>query len=184
MAAARAPFPLRLAACPAAVRGGRAEGRRGQDGRRSTKTIFDKADYRVDNTSIIGYNVAYTMEVERMSVGKCLKGLRESIKLSQKEMAGKLGITQSGVNRYENSQAEASYKTLLLYADYFDVSLDYIYGRTDQPQGKLYDFKPKIEDNDDMRLFIEMCFDPNSPMSGKLKDTLLQMMKGDTADGK
>jgi len=36
----------------------------------------------------------------------------------------------------------------------------------------------EIEDNDDMKLFIEMCFDPNSPMSGKLKETLLQMMKG------
>jgi len=67
---------------------------------------------------------------------------------------------------------------LFWYADYFDVSMDYIFGRTDQPQGRLYDFKPRIEDNDDMRLFIEMCFDPNSPMSGKLKDTLLLMMKG------
>ena len=111
-------------------------------------------------------------------VGDRLKVLRESIRLSQKELASKLGISQSGVNRYENNQSEASYKTLLLYADYFDVSLDYIYGRTDKPQGRLYDFKPKIEDNEDMRLFIEMCFDPKSPMSGKLKDTLLQMMKG------
>jgi len=111
-------------------------------------------------------------------VAERLKVLRESVRHSQKELAGKLGIAQSAVNRYENSQSEASYKTLLAYADYFDVSLDYIYGRTDQPQGKLYDFKPKIEDNEDMRLFIEMCFDPNSPMSGKLKDTLLQMMKG------
>ena len=113
-------------------------------------------------------------------VGARIKRLRESIRLSQKELGAKIGITQSAVNRYENNQSEASYKTLLSYADYFDVSLDYIYGRTDQPQGKLYDFKPKIEDNDDMRLFVEMCFDPNSPMSGKLKDTLLQMMKGES----
>ena len=112
-------------------------------------------------------------------VAKRIRTLRESIMLSQKDLAGKLGIHQSAVIRYENNQSEASYKTLLAYADYFDVSLDYIYGRTDQPQGKLYDFKPKIDDNDDMRLFIEMCFDPNSPMSGKLKNTLLQMMKGE-----
>ena len=111
-------------------------------------------------------------------VAERLKTLRASIGLSQKELAKKLGISQSGVNRYENDQSEASYNTLLVYADYFDVSLDYIYGRTDQPEGKLYDFKPKIDDNEDMRLFIEMCFDPNSPMSRKLKDTLLQMMKG------
>ena len=111
-------------------------------------------------------------------VGTRLKGLRESIRLSQKDFGEKIGITQSAVNRYENNQSEASYKTLLLYAEYCDVSLDYIYGRTDQPQGKLYDFKPKFEDDSDMRDFIEMCFDPSTPMSGKLKDMLLQMMKG------
>jgi len=111
-------------------------------------------------------------------VGKRIKGLRESVRLSQKEIAAKIGISQSAVNRYENNQSEASYKTLLTYADYFDVSLDYLYGRTDQPQGKLYDFNPKFEEDEDMRDFIEMCFDPNTPMSGKLKDMLLQMMKG------
>ena len=110
-------------------------------------------------------------------VGARIKGLREGVRLSQKQMGEKLGITQSAVNRYENNQSEAAYKTLLAYSEYFDVSLDYIYGRTDKPQGLVYDFKPKV-DNNDMRLFIEMCFDPNSPMSGKLKDTLLQMMKG------
>jgi len=57
-------------------------------------------------------------------VGKRIKGLRESVRLSQKEFAGKIGISQSAVNRYENNQSEASYKTLLTYADYFDVSLD------------------------------------------------------------
>jgi transcriptional regulator with XRE-family HTH domain len=111
-------------------------------------------------------------------VGKKLKQLRAGVMLSQKQVGEKIGIHQSAVNRYENNQSEASYDTLLKYADYFDVSLDYIYGRTDKPQGILYDYMPKIDDNDEMRLFIEMCFDPDSPMSGKLKDTLLQMMKG------
>jgi len=111
-------------------------------------------------------------------VAERMKTLRESVRLSQKDLAAKLGISQSGVNRYENKQSEASYETLLQYADFFDVSLDYIYGRTDRPQGKLYDFRPNIEDNAEMQDFIEMCFDPNSPMSGKLKDMLLQMMKG------
>ena len=110
-------------------------------------------------------------------VGERLKGLRSSIKLSQMELSKKLGITQSAVNRYENSQAEASYQNLLLYADYFDVSMDYIYGRTDKPQGKLYDYSPKIiEDSAEMRKFVEMCFDPNSPMNDRLKQTLIEML--------
>ena len=30
-----------------------------------------------------------------------------------------------------------------------------------------------------MRRFIEMCFDPQSPMNEKLKETLLRMMEGE-----
>ena len=106
-----------------------------------------------------------------------LKYLRNGIKLSQKELAEKLGISQSAINRYENGQAEASYQTLLLYADFYDVSMDYIYGRTDKPQGKLYEFRPKIiENNEEMKQFIEMCFDPNSPMNDRLKQVLAEML--------
>ena len=111
-------------------------------------------------------------------VGARFRALREGIGLSQAKIAKLVGVSQVSINRYESGNGEPTLRTLLWYADYFDVSMDYIFARTDQPQGRLYDFKPKIEDNDDMRLFIEMCFDPNSPMSGKLKDTLLQMMKG------
>ena len=111
-------------------------------------------------------------------IGDRIKELREGVGLSQAKLAALVGTTQASINRYEQAQSNVPPERLLWYADYFDVSMDYIFGRTDQPQGKLYDFKPKIEDNDDMRKFIEMCFDPDSPMSGKLKDTLLQMMKG------
>jgi transcriptional regulator with XRE-family HTH domain len=105
-----------------------------------------------------------------------LKSLRKSSLLSQKDLAEKLGTNQSSINRYENNQSEASYKVMLGYADFFDVSLDYLFCRTDKPQGRLYDFKPKLNDDENVKQFIEMCFDPASPMSGKLKDTLLQMM--------
>jgi len=77
-------------------------------------------------------------------VGARIKGLRESVRLFQKEMSAKLGITQSAVNRYENNQSEAAYKTLLSYSDYFDVSLDYIYSHTDQPQGNICNLSLKF----------------------------------------
>jgi len=107
-----------------------------------------------------------------------LRTLRESMKLSQSKIAEMVGTTQTSINRYEKEVGLPPHKTLLWYADYFDVSMDYIYGRTDKPQGKLYDFKPKIlEDNEDMRQFVEMCFDPNSPMNDRLKQTILEMLK-------
>jgi len=107
-----------------------------------------------------------------------LRTLREGMKLSQSKIAEMVGTTQTSINRYEKEVGLPPHKTLLWYADYFDVSMDYIYGRTDKPQGKLYEFKPKIlEDNEDMRQFVEMCFDPNSPMNDRLKQTILEMLK-------
>ena len=107
-----------------------------------------------------------------------LRTLREGMKLSQSKIAEMVGTTQTSINRYEKEVGLPPHKTLLWYADYFDVSMDYIYGRTDKPQGKLYEFKPKIiEDNEEMRQFVEMCFDPKSPMNDRLKQTILDMLK-------
>ena len=106
-----------------------------------------------------------------------LRYLRESVKLSQVKMAEIVGVKQSSLNRYELNQASPTFETLTRYADYFDVSMDYIFGCTDNPQGKLYEYKPKIEQIDpEMKKFVEMCFDPKSPMNERLKETLLQML--------
>ena len=112
-------------------------------------------------------------------VGKRLKGLREGIGLSQAKFAEIIGSTQSSINRYENGQSEIPVALLRRYVDFFDVSLDYIFARTDTPQGINYSFKPKYTpEKKEMQRFIEMCFDPNSPMSEKLKESLLKMMEG------
>ena len=110
-------------------------------------------------------------------LGDRLRALRESVKLPQSKIAALVGTTQASINRYENAVGFPPHKTLLWYADYFDVSLDYIYGRTDKPQGQLYKYQPKvIEDNEEMRQFIEMCFDPNSPINERMKQTLFEML--------
>ena len=115
-------------------------------------------------------------------VGQRLRVLRESVKLSQNKLAGMIGVRQSSINRYENGQSVPSVQTLRWYADYFDVSMDYIFGRTDKPQGKLYSYEPqlirdKTENSEELRQFIEMCFDPKSPMNDKLKQTLIRMLE-------
>ena len=113
-------------------------------------------------------------------VGERLKQLREGATLSQMKLGGLNGVNQSNLARYENGKAVPPLALLLWYADYFDVSMDYIFGRTDAPQGKLYAYNPKITaDSEQLRQFIEMCFDPDSLVSGKLKSTLMEMfLKG------
>ena len=66
-------------------------------------------------------------------------------------------------------------------ADYFDVSLDYLCGRTDKPQGKLYEYEPKAlkikeENKADMEQFIDMCFDPSSPAGVKMKEAMMKLL--------
>ena len=73
-------------------------------------------------------------------LGKRLRALRESLSLSQAKLAELLSITQSSLNRYENGQSTPSVDLLRKYADFFDVSMDYIFGRCDEPQGKLYEY--------------------------------------------
>lgn len=110
--------------------------------------------------------------------GKRLKALREGVGISQAKLAEALGSTQSSINRYENGQATPPVALFRRYADFFDVSLDYIFARTDKPQGVIYEFQPKVTpEREEMRRFIEMCFDPESPMHGKLKETLFRMME-------
>jgi transcriptional regulator with XRE-family HTH domain len=117
-------------------------------------------------------------------VAKRLRQLREGMKLPQTKIGELLGVPQSSVYRYEYGQSSPSFENMVRFADYFDVSLDYVFGRTDDPQGKIYEFQPKVltdkvENKAELRQFIEMCFDPDSPMYGKLKETLFQMIGGD-----
>ena len=110
---------------------------------------------------------------------KRLRELRSSVNLPQTKMAAALGISPSMLNRCERDQQIISDAILMKYADYFDVSIDYICGRTDKPEGKLYSGRPNIGgDNEEIRQFVEMCFDPKSKMSVKLKETLYHMLTG------
>ena len=59
-----------------------------------------------------------------------LKHLRLQKGYSQLEMAGELGLPQSTYQQYEAGINEPKFSTLIKIADYFDVSIDYLIGRT------------------------------------------------------
>ena len=60
-----------------------------------------------------------------------LKELRKERKISQLKLALDLDMNQNTISRYENMERQADYATLIRFADYFNVSLDYLLGRTD-----------------------------------------------------
>ena len=60
-----------------------------------------------------------------------LKELRKERKISQLKLAFDLNMNQNTISRYENLERQADYDTLIRFADYFGVSIDYLLGRTD-----------------------------------------------------
>ena len=61
-----------------------------------------------------------------------LNELRKEKNISQLKLALDLNMNQNTVSRYETMEREADYATLIKFADYFAVSIDYLLGRTDQ----------------------------------------------------
>lgn len=62
-----------------------------------------------------------------------LKELRKARNISQLKLALDLDMNQNSISRYETGERQADYETLIRFAEYFDVSLDYLLGRTDSP---------------------------------------------------
>ncbi|WP_297872059.1 helix-turn-helix domain-containing protein [uncultured Oscillibacter sp.] len=62
-----------------------------------------------------------------------LKELRTSRRLYQRELAELLGISIRGYQCYETGEHEPGVKKLIALADYYNVSIDYLVGRTDDP---------------------------------------------------
>jgi HTH-type transcriptional regulator xre len=89
-----------------------------------------------------------------------LKKLRKEGKLTQKDIATFLNISQPAYQQFESGKKKMNLETMEKLADYFNVSTDYLLGKTDFPDPDLevdidnaidnsvaYDGKP-ITDND------------------------------------
>lgn len=62
-----------------------------------------------------------------------LRELRKERRISQLKLAMDLGMNQNSISRYETGERQADYETLIAFADYFKVSIDYLLGRADNP---------------------------------------------------
>ena len=63
-----------------------------------------------------------------------LKEIRKSKGITQVKLAIGLNTTQNTISRYENGKNEPGIRELIQIADYFNISIDYLLGRTDNPQ--------------------------------------------------
>ena len=63
-----------------------------------------------------------------------LKELRKKKGISQLRLATDLNTTQNTISRYETGEREPGIDELIKIADYFNVSVDYLIGRAENPK--------------------------------------------------
>jgi len=72
-------------------------------------------------------------------IGERIKELRKSRKLTLKQFGIQFGLSESTISQYENENRTPDYEVLKKIADFFEVSTDYLLGRTDEPSTKSLD---------------------------------------------
>ncbi|MFF2091697.1 helix-turn-helix domain-containing protein [Paenibacillus sp. NPDC058174] len=81
-----------------------------------------------------------------MSIGNRIAQLRDEKRWTQEQTAAKLGISRAALSHYEKNRREPDSETLAKFADLYQVSIDYLVGRTLNPQSAL---------SDDVRDFVD-----------------------------
>lgn len=87
-----------------------------------------------------------------MKFGDRLRELLELHNLSQKELGGKLNIAPSTIGNYVRSIREPDHATLVVFANYFNVSVDFLLGNT---------FKNNLSDNEQLLITIFKSLNPS-----------------------
>lgn len=69
-----------------------------------------------------------------------IKLLREEKNILQEDLAKILGVTQKTISNYENETRDIPTESLKILSEYFNVSIDYLLGKSDKSNSKSEDF--------------------------------------------
>lgn len=69
-----------------------------------------------------------------MLIGEKIKELRKNKKISQEQLGNAVGVSKMAISYFEKGKKAPSRETLEKIADYFDVTTDYLLGRSEDPE--------------------------------------------------
>lgn len=101
-----------------------------------------------------------------------IKELRNSKGVSQQKLAEALGVSRSTVAMWETGNSEPDSEMLITIANYFDVSVDYLLGKTEQKN-------PAAKNDNEIGFddFTYAMYNESKELSDEKKQQLLEMAK-------
>lgn len=73
----------------------------------------------------------YNLIMVQVLFAERMKNLREEKGVTREELANALNVSIRLISYWENGKRECNFEMLMLIAEYFDCSIDYLLGRTD-----------------------------------------------------
>lgn len=102
---------------------------------------------------------------------KRLKELRIDAGLKQSELAKKLDISPSTIGMYEQGRRSADQETLLKISDFFNVSTDYLLGKSNERE--INEFIEKLDSPKDIKNMLKIF----TELSEEAQDRMLSIAK-------
>lgn len=84
-----------------------------------------------------------------LSLGERIKRRRKELRLTQKDLASKMGLDNTTISKWESNTYEPDTKSLYKLAEILSVTTDYLLGRTDSPEGFVVDYS-KAKDHSEI----------------------------------
>lgn len=107
-----------------------------------------------------------------------LSRLRKEKNMSQKEAAAGLGVSQALLSHYENGIRECGLDFIIKAADFYNVTTDYLLGRSDSKQGFTGAFTIKSDIGSDNMMGTLTLF----RAAGRLREYLIAKHDGELVD--
>lgn len=110
-----------------------------------------------------------------MKYGERLKQLRNNKGLSQKELTDRLNLNRSTYARYETSSTQPDFQTLIKLAKFYNVSIDFLLGNSDDPN------ETKDDDLEDFIKNVRVWYkdEPDAEEKLKMMKKMFEVFKED-----
>jgi transcriptional regulator with XRE-family HTH domain len=99
-------------------------------------------------------------------IGERIKELRTQKGMTQQELAQIIGITYTSISYWESGKSKPDIFQIQKLADYFNVTIDYIYGKDND------DLESKLQNDKELRTLFRKAVDLNDEKKGKLNNIL------------